>query len=322
MTLRLTAAALAALACVACRPVVPCTSTPVGEGVEREVCIPGGPFHRGHAPLPLATCKPTFPNTIPGGELCSQPANNWSPEGEITLSPFFIDMFEVSWSRYERCVSAGACPSEPLDSMRRLSPGLVDRGFFTEPGHPNRPVENVPFAGAEQLCAFEGKRLPTEAEWERAARGPDGRDFPWGNDPPSVELIDATHQSWDCASLHSQCPSPSAPACLFDDCVAEVGTHPLDASKEGVMDLFGSLSEWVSDWYAPDAYATGAAVDPTGPSTGESHVLRGDARCFLGHANCGGEPYEGDYTRQSEVWFRSIPARDPTAGFRCVRGGP
>jgi sulfatase modifying factor 1 len=223
-------------------------------------------------------------------------------EGEahpVTLSPFEMDRTEVTVAAYARCVSAGPCA--PPDT------NPDDRRF----GRPELPVTHVRWDDARDYCRWAGGRLPTEAEWEYAARGPEGRAFPWGN---AYNAHLANHGS----SLFTGFDLPSAQ----DDTdatdgfteLAPVGSLRDGATPLGVLDMAGNVAEWVSDEIELDAngrpvgYAPDAQTDPQ-PRAGSGgfHVVRG-----------------GSY-RSAAMWMRAA-ARDITTplqrpawvGFRCV----
>ena len=121
--------------------------------------------------------------------------------------------------------------------------------------YPNRPVVGVSWFEADAYCSWKGGRLPTEAEWERAARGPAGTRYPWGNEPP----IDTSHANYNTVAGQ---PTP-------------VGLFPKGNSSEGLCDILGNVWEWCGDWYGP--YEAGSQENPTGPQGGKSKVLRGGA---------------------------------------------
>jgi formylglycine-generating enzyme required for sulfatase activity len=148
------------------------------------------------------------------------------PAHAVTLNGFFLDRTEVTNRAYEACVTTGACrPPEPTNAKRaRYGPDAAFRG-------PEQPVSSISWNDARAYCAFVGKRLPTEAEFERAARGDDQRTYPWGNEPPSPEL-----------------------ATFAASRTTDVGVHPAGAGPYGHLDLAGNVWEWLEDLYDPYAY--------------------------------------------------------------------
>lgn len=193
-----------------------------GRCPDHAIYIPGGSFSMGSA--------------SPGAAPDERPAH------EVSLSDFCLDRVEVTAAAYTRCVTAGAC-------TRPASQNPVDEG----------PVTGINWNQAEAYCRFVGGRLPTEAEWEFAARGTDGREYPWGAEAPS----DCDRADWTSggASCRGVGPSP-------------VGSYPRGASPFGVLDMAGNVWEWTADWYAR-SYAAGSANDPTGPEQGSARVTRG-----------------------------------------------
>ena len=195
------------------------------------------------------------------------------PLHAVTLSAFEIDRTEVTQEAYAACIDAGACTAPACDFdpvLRRLY-----------------PVTCVTFRQARDFCAFAGKRLPTEAEWEKAARGSDGRAHPWGQAPPDCALANA----FGCAGA-----------------TQPVGIHPGGASPYGALDMAGNASEYVADRYAADYYAVSPTNDPTGPATGDRRVRRGGGFNAGVHAltTYNRSPVQPDVAR-------------PHFGFRCAR---
>lgn len=237
------------------------------------------------------------------------PTNDWAPQRRVHLSAFYIDKFEVTWARYRKCVEAGVCSRRGLNTLPATKAALFD------PASANRPAFGIRFQEARIFCLWDGKRLPTEADWERAARGTEGRDYPWGNSPPSKELLSApTYYDPDGARV------PDV-----------VGSHPEDVTPEGVADLFGGVEEWVADWYSPTAFADASTTDPNGPASPvfvrfPHEYGEGNFVASHGTRSLRGDPFNRSAGRAWEgrppgapVWLRD--QRDPAmgAGFRCAR---
>ncbi len=167
---------------------------------------------------------------VPGGRftmgLDGKGDADEKPAHEVTVKDFFLDTTEVTCAAYDACVQAKVC-RRPM-SLNTVKGGFKSLDVFRTP---SRPVNGVSHDDAEAYCRFVGGRLPTEAEWERAARGDDDRLFPWGDDPPTKEV--AVYQT---------------------DVTAPVGSLPKGKGPYGHLDLGGNLWEWVSDRYDPFAY--------------------------------------------------------------------
>jgi formylglycine-generating enzyme required for sulfatase activity len=162
------------------------------------------------------------------------------PQLTVYLDDFEIDQYEASVAQYRRCVAAGICePPEP-----EYTPY-----FFNDAAFDDYPVVGVLWGDAQTYCAWVGKRLPTEAEWEKAARGTDGRRYPWGD-------------NWDKEQA------------ALDIFTSEVGTYPGDISPYGALDTLGNVQEWIADWYAPDYYVHSPDRNPQGPESGEEKMVR------------------------------------------------
>jgi formylglycine-generating enzyme required for sulfatase activity len=146
------------------------------------------------------------------------------PAHPVTLGSFLLDRTEVTNRAYAECVSAGACRAPDPASARRFGSDTAFRG-------PEQPVSAISWDDARAYCLFVGKRLPTEAEFERAARGDDQRMYPWGSEPPTPER-----------------------AVFGTSRTANVATHPAGAGPYGHLDLAGNVWEWIEDVYDPEAY--------------------------------------------------------------------
>jgi formylglycine-generating enzyme required for sulfatase activity len=193
---------------------------------------------------------------VPAGEFMmgagsndSKAENDEKPQHKVMLDAFWIDRTEVTNAMYALCVQARVCRS-PLDTSS------ATRGFyFGNAKYDNFPVIYVRWVDAQAYCGWSGRRLPTEAEWEKAARGIDQRIYPWGNELPKdkiTSLLNSGERTGDTTA---------------------VGSYPQGVSFYGALDMAGNVLEWAADWFA--AYNTGDLVNPLGPSSGGAHVVRG-----------------------------------------------
>jgi formylglycine-generating enzyme required for sulfatase activity len=213
---------------------------------------------------------------------CSWCSENWyvseSPQHTVYLDMYWIDRTEVTNGMYRVCVDDGECD-------------IPGGSYYEETDNDDHPVEYVSWYDAQTYCEWAGRRLPTEAEWEKAARGTDGRTFPWG------EEIDCEH------AQYKGCGGRTIP----------VGSLPAGASPYGVLDMAGNVWEWVADWYASGYYDVSPYNDPQGPSSGLYRVLRG------------GSWYYNEYfwDLRSAYRYRNEPdLTDEYGGFRCVMDVP
>ena len=219
------------------------------------------------------------------------------PDHNVTLKGFWIDKLEVTNGMYLLCVKAGACePPQQFNSETH------DQYFNTEKFNAF-PVVYVSSLQAETYCKWAGRRLPTEAEWERAARGDDFRVYPWGDERP-----DSSRGNFN----------------YFVGDTTQVGQFPAGASPFGVLDMSGNVAEWVADYYDANYYAQGVSMNPTGPGARSQYfnrVVRGgtfqdvfkDVRVaarasVLGSNPNADDPFSAEY----------LGTVSPKIGFRCA----
>ncbi|MCC6747899.1 MAG: SUMF1/EgtB/PvdO family nonheme iron enzyme [Deltaproteobacteria bacterium] len=210
----------------------------------------------------LASCAaPTIDRrsvSVPAGAfLMGSPAGvgapDERPEHRVVVSGLRLDRHEVTNRRYEACVAAKQCTRPALLGSHRRAE------YYGDPRFADYPVIFVDWHQAQAFCRFAGGRLPTEAEWEKAARGPapSKRVYPWGDSAP------------DCLKANHGGPG----SCVGD--TDRVGRRPAGASLYGAHDLAGNVWEWTADWYAAGYYATSDTKDPQGPASGRLKVMRG-----------------------------------------------
>ena len=202
-----------------------------------------------------------------GGPLDAQPMHT------VYLDEFWIMQTEVTNAQYAACVAADICTAPSVES-------------WSDPVFANHPVTGVTWHQANAYATWVGGRLPTEAEWEKAARGTDGRIYPWGNENPSEQYANFN------VPLDGTVP---------------VGSYPDGASPYGVLDMAGNAEEWVADWYDPDYYTVSPAHNPQGSETGLLRILRGGS--FKQNLN----------DIRASVRVKALPeSKFETAGFRVV----
>ncbi|WP_437303317.1 SUMF1/EgtB/PvdO family nonheme iron enzyme [Sorangium sp. So ce388] len=221
------------------------------------------------------------------------------PPHEVTLTRAFdLDRTEVTVAAYQRCVEAGRCTPSGLHGPRATDADVEQRGALctaADTAKSQHPISCVDQAQAAAYCAFVGKRLPTEAEWEYAARGTDGREYPWGNEPPG------------CAhAVVSRAPGQVCGG--RGRGTQDVGSAKAGASPSGALDMAGNVWEWVADGWDPGVYAKGARTDPVVPATGSKGVLRGGSWDFS--ASSARSTFRLAFDRE---------AGDVSTGFRCAR---
>jgi formylglycine-generating enzyme required for sulfatase activity len=215
---------------------------------------------------------------IPAGKFTmgSNDNDDEKPIHTVYLDAYYMDKYEVTVGQFrEFCNATGkSMPDQPDWNQGD-----------------NYPVVNVSWDDASAYASWAGKRLPTEAEWEKAARGTDGRKYPWGN-------------AWDA----SKCNNGESNSPDGYEKTAPIGSFPQGASPYGVMDMAGNVWEWCQDWYGKDYYQNSSNRKPTGPSSGSNRVLRG------------GSWYNAQLICRSSLRNYLIPRLGGDYfGFRCFR---
>lgn len=202
------------------------------------------------------------------------------PKHQVWLSTFFMDLHEVPAEQYAAFLSATKQPAPWQWNTVDLAQ------------HGDRPVIGVDWADADAYCQWRGKRLPTEAEWEKAARGTDGRLYPWGNQVPGKDLA-----NFALGARFS-----------YSQVLMSVRSYEQGKSPYGLYQMAGNVWEWVQDWYLSSYYVTSPERNPSGPEQGQFKVLRGGSWSDL-------PKYLLTYGR-----FRLLPeTKNSYIGFRCAR---
>jgi formylglycine-generating enzyme required for sulfatase activity len=222
---------------------------------------------------------------VPAGEFwmgAEDGLQDARPLHRVYLSSYWFDKYEATNDRYRQCVEGGGCTPPK------------DRPTFEDLARAQHPVTNITWNQARSFCQWQGKRLPTEAEWEKAARGTDGRRYPWGNDG---EVVKSRVRNGELKAGANGTES--------------IGLQAATASPYAVFDLIGSVSEWVKDWYAEDFYQASPARDPQGPPRGSFRVLRG-----------GEWDEKPPDLRTSYRGWDDVTYWGPTLGVRCAEDVP
>jgi len=230
------------------------------------------------APVVLVPAGPFIMGSNPGEGVPDE-----APQRKVHLDAFTIDKYEVTVAQY----------ADFLKKSGSELPDYWDRANQKEDA--NRPVVGVDWLEASEYCAFYGKRLPTEAQWEKAARGDDGRPYPWGNENPGPLFANFA----------------SGTMFTYGESLSPVGSYEAGKSPYGVYDMVGNVWEWALDWYSEEYYKTASLNNPTGPASGDFKVTRG-----------------GSWTRRIAVARvagrgRMLPSqRSNFLGFRCAGEAP
>lgn len=218
---------------------------------------------------------------VPGGDFIMGDGGDDNPIHTVGLSSFWIYRTKVTNRMYSICVAAGDCALPLTDKAVKALSDLMKRDI---------PVVDVNWQQAEAYCKFVEGHLPTEAQWEKTARGPDGNIYPWGDSAPTCNLLN------------------------FKDCVGEtsdVFDYPVGKSYYEALDLSGNVFEWVADWYTPGYYSESPGVDPLGPEIGEVRSVRSS-----------GFNSEAGVVSPARRFYLKPDEHRLDLGFRCVVENP
>ncbi|MCB9420403.1 MAG: SUMF1/EgtB/PvdO family nonheme iron enzyme [Ardenticatenaceae bacterium] len=220
----------------------------------------------------------------PDGDSCARSEfASEMPQHSVFLSAFYMDVTEITNGQYKACVNAGDCnpPASGSGAYSRSS-------YYDQTQYANYPVVNITWFDARDYCIWAGERLPTEAEWEKAARSDDGRIFPWGN-------------SFDENRANTEDRGTNA--------IQPVGQYSNGASPYGMLDMAGNVWEYVADWFDPNYYANSPGQDPTGPTSSPTgqRVLRSGSYANFQH-----------YARVANRGAVEPGTNTPFRGFRCA----
>ena len=251
------------------------------------------PFIPSRSPTPRLP-QVTKISTVDGMEMVFIPAGEFpmgaddtdpeagpveKPQHWLYLSPYWIDLTEITNAMYQQCVTTGDCqPPEKTSSKTRPA-------YYGESQYQDYPVVFISWEDASTYCHWAGRRLPTEAEWEKAARGTDSQLYPWGDVPADFRKANFNNLVGD---------------------TTRVGSFPGGASPFGALDMAGNVAEWVADWYGEDYYAASPYKNPPGPKRGDFRILRGGS--WFNTANA---------LRTTFRLWNYPNLRSETIGFRC-----
>jgi serine/threonine-protein kinase len=205
----------------------------------------------------------------------------------VYLDAYYIDVFEVTNRRYRDCVTAGVC-----DPPKEITSATHEFYYAENSPYDNNPVINVNWNMAITYCQWREAQLPTDAQWEKAARSSDGRTYPWG------EGLDSTYANYY----------------LNVGDTTQVGSYERDKSPYGVYDMFGNVKEWVADWYLENYYQISPYANPPGPDLGDNRTLRGGS-WYVERPKLSGNPLYS----AARFGYANPTTFNTQIGFRCAR---
>lgn len=222
---------------------------------------------------------------IPEGEFLmgsvdtdsNRDAASEEPQHKVYLDAFWMSKTQVTNAMFNACVTTGIC---------KYSVSQTTNPNYLDPLFSNHPVVYISWSMAQTYCAWTGGRLPTEAEWEKSARGPGGQRFPWGSELARIKFTNAGNEIGN---------------------TTPVGSFPYGMSYYGALDMGGNVREWVSDWYDPEYFKQSPEMNPQGPETGEKKVLKGASYT---------DPWV--YSRAANRLSHEPDSPGAVRGFRCV----
>lgn len=215
---------------------------------------------------------------------------NERPEHTVTLNAYYIDQYEVTAGRYQKFIESAKHDLPPTwddEAARTLS---------------DLPAVGMSWADAAAYCKWAGRRLPTEAEWEKAARGTDGRRYPWGHMQPFVDIANYNRGIWVSEAITLVPVNSGLEGMSVRHGLKEGGKSPY-----GLFHMAGNAAEWVADWYDREFYQKSPDKNPTGPATGEKRVMRGGSWADLPTA-----------LRVTARFSAEPDFEERTIGFRCA----
>ena len=216
------------------------------------------------------------------------------PQHTVYMGSFWIDQTEVTVRQYNLCIDAGQC------SITAFPSADVPSDYYENSMYADYPAVDITWQGARAYCAWAGKRLPTETEWEKAARGTDGIIYPWGNNAQTGNTGNYCDRNCDLDWKDTS----TNDGYLYR---SPVGNYPVGASPYGALDMAGNVWEWVADWYGDTYYTSMTSNDPQGPGTGSERVVRGGGwGSTLTNLRTAKR-----FHRQPNIWFGDV-------GFRCA----
>ena len=238
------------------------------------VWVPAGEFHMGSTPKEITAAEKSLPAAVK--KMTPVRFKAEAPQHKIMLDGYWIYQNDVTVAQYRKFCTA----------TKRAMPNAPDWGWLDE-----HPMVNMTWDEALAYAKWVGAALPTEAEWEKAARGTDGRIYPWGN-------------KWDA----TKCNNEVGKKVWSLGKTSPVGSYPAGASPYGCLDMAGNVWQWCADWYGADYYRNSPSRNPTGPASGSTRVVRG---------GCWGRFATGFFRTATRV-SHTPNSRDVDVGFRCV----